>query len=104
MEQNALEVQVGDKTIRHYFDEVIGLENIHAKSKIDNARNFLKRKSISPDDCIVIGDTYHDYEVARELGCICVLINNGHQNLHHFEFDEKVRILKDISEITDILV
>jgi len=102
MEKNALEVQVCENKIRHYFNEVIGLDNIHAKSKIDNGRQFLKRMSISPEDCIVVGDTYHDYEVAKELGCECVLINKGHQNLQEITFDAKVTILDDILEITDL--
>jgi len=29
---------------------------------------------------VLIGDTVHDFEVATELGCKCVLIANGHQS------------------------
>ena len=30
---------------------------------------------------MIIGDTNHDYEVARELGIKCVLIADGHQSI-----------------------
>ena len=103
MEQKALEVQVHAKEVPHFFEEIIGLDNIHAISKIDNARQFLNWKSISPENCLVVGDTYHDFEVAKELDCKCVLINKGHQNLQNFEFDKEVSVIDDISEIPEIL-
>jgi len=31
-------------------------------------------------DALLIGDTVHDYEVAKALGVDCVLIPNGHQS------------------------
>lgn len=101
MEQRALETQVRDNKVCHYFEEIIGLDNIYAKSKIDNAKQFLDRKSISPDLCIVIGDTYHDYEVAKELGSKCILINRGHQNLQKLEFDNNIIVLDDITDLLD---
>ncbi len=30
------------------------------------------------DEVLVIGDTTHDYEVARAMGAHCVLLNWGH--------------------------
>ncbi len=79
------------------------MDNIHSKSKIDNARQFLNQKSISPGDCIVVGDTYHDFEVAKELGCKCLLIDKGHQNLHQFKFDERVSVIVDITGIIELM-
>ena len=28
----------------------------------------------------MIGDTLHDGEIAKELGCSCILFSNGHQD------------------------
>ena len=35
---------------------------------------------INPATTWLIGDTIHDYEVAQELGCKCVLTAHGHQS------------------------
>ncbi len=31
-------------------------------------------------ETLLIGDTIHDFEVAREIGADCLLIANGHQS------------------------
>ena len=31
-------------------------------------------------ETLMIGDTVHDYEVAKEIGSDCILIASGHQN------------------------
>ena len=60
-----------------YFSEIVGLDNIHAGSKKDNA---LLWKARNPDAVpLLIGDTEHDAEVARAVGADCVLFAGGHQ-------------------------
>ena len=70
--------QIGEFSITEYFEEILGLSDIYAKSKIDIGLDYLTRKSVS--NAILIGDTSHDYEVANALGIDCVLIPNGHQS------------------------
>ncbi len=41
-EQLSLESQVEQRQISKYFDSIIGLNNIHANSKTDNAINYIK--------------------------------------------------------------
>jgi phosphoglycolate phosphatase len=36
--------------------------------------------NLDPLGVTLIGDTLHDAEVARELGCKCVLVAAGHQS------------------------
>lgn len=100
-EQITLEKQVNQHQLHFYFEELIGLNNIYAKSKLDNAVRYLKETAISPEDSLLIGDTYHDYEVARALGCDCVLVNNGHQDLsrYHLEPDIIFQSLADAIKI-----
>src|SRR6056297_3015599 len=100
-EQKALEKQVNQHQLHIYFDELIGLNNIYAKSKRDNAIRYLHETSIPPEYSLLIGDTYHDYEVARALGCDCVLVNNGHQDLsrYHLEPDIIFQSLADAIKI-----
>ena len=63
-----------------FFDPPCGLSDIYAGSKVDIARAWMQRRSVSPDETLLIGDTLHDLEVARAVGCRCVLVENGHQS------------------------
>ena len=92
--------QIGEFDIMDYFDEILGLSNIYAKSKIDLGLDYLARKSVSK--AILIGDTIHDYEVANALGVDCVLIPNGHQSKESLR-SCGASILDDISYVTQYL-
>ncbi|MBR2719351.1 MAG: HAD family hydrolase [Clostridia bacterium] len=61
------------------FDEVLGLSNVYAVSKVELARDYLARSGVNPADALFIGDTTHDAEVAAAIGCPCRLISGGHQ-------------------------
>ncbi len=100
-EQLSLENQVEQRQISKYFDSIIGLNNIHAKSKLDNAINYLNNSPINFDQIVLIGDTFHDYEVANEIGADCALVQNGHQNLNRFNLESKALIIKDLFELTE---
>ena len=61
-----------------YFDEVLGLDNIHAGSKTHIARAW---KEEHPEAKILfIGDTTHDAETAAVMGGDCLLFCGGHQS------------------------
>ena len=97
MEQRSLEKQIKDNNVYHYFDNIIGLDNIHAKSKIKNAKNFLKsNQNTTSMQYIYIGDTYHDFEVADALNSKCILVNNGHQNLNRVVLNKNVKVVNDL--------
>ncbi|MEA2105846.1 MAG: HAD hydrolase-like protein [Bacteroidota bacterium] len=101
-EQKALEKQVNQHQLDVYFDDLVGLNNIYAKSKRDNAIHYLHKTNILPEDSLLIGDTYHDYEVAEAIGCDCLLVNNGHQDLsqYHLNSDIIFQSLADAIKIT----
>jgi len=100
-EQGALEDQVNYHKISNYFQSLIGLDNIHAKSKLQNALNYINESKVSPLHTCLIGDTYHDYEVAHSIGCKCILINNGHQNLKRFSYNGESVIINKIKNLLD---
>ncbi|MBQ8331709.1 MAG: HAD family hydrolase [Clostridia bacterium] len=61
-----------------YFDEVLGLDNIHAASKRSLATEWRERH---PDaTAIFLGDTDHDCDAADALGAPCLLVSRGHQS------------------------
>lgn len=80
MEQSVLEQTLEQNKISHFFDEVSGLDNHYAHSKIDNGKTLIRKMELNPEEICLVGDTIHDFEVAQELGCQCVLIANGHQS------------------------
>jgi phosphoglycolate phosphatase len=82
---SAMEQVVLDNCLRHYqindfFEYVSGLDNIYAASKIDNGHRLIAELKLDASELVLIGDTVHDFEVATELGCQCVLIADGHQS------------------------
>ena len=66
--------------ILRYFDAVLGLTHIYATDKTGIAQEWLESSGTDPADCVMIGDTLHDADVARSLGCRCILVSGGHQS------------------------
>ena len=77
-ELDMLKGQLDDLGISEYFDEVCGLDNIHASSKVELAREW--RKKNFDEIAVFLGDTEHDFETARAIGVECFLIEGGHQS------------------------
>ncbi|MGN0754322.1 MAG: HAD family hydrolase [Aristaeellaceae bacterium] len=65
--------------LRGMFDEVLGLDDQLAVSKVHLAVDYLARTGENPADCVFLGDTTHDAETAEAIGCRCFLIEGGHQ-------------------------
>ena len=63
-----------------YFKEILGIDNIHAASKIHIGIDYIKESNINPEEAIFVGDTTHDYEVAKAMGLKCYLVACGHQS------------------------
>ena len=77
-EQNMLLRQISELGLDGVFDEVLGMDSIEAHSKLPAALRFKERH---PDARLVmIGDTTHDFEVARAIGAECILVASGHQS------------------------
>ena len=77
-ETDMLTGQLDRLGIRGEFDEIIGLDNIHARSKKAQALDW---KARNPDARpLFIGDTLHDADVAAAIGGDCILFCGGHQS------------------------
>lgn len=66
--------------IEGVFDEVLGIGDVYASSKVQIAKDYLSRSGIDPLEAVFIGDTNHDAEVAQAIGVKCLLVSGGHQN------------------------
>lgn len=91
-----LRKQLEELNIEEYFDEVLGLDNIYAGSKADIALDWIKDKDRS--ECIMIGDTLHDLDVAKEMGIECILVSNGHQ-AKEILLTKTDKVVDDIREV-----
>ncbi|MBE0642238.1 MAG: HAD hydrolase-like protein, partial [Bacteroidales bacterium] len=76
-------------------NEVSGIHNHHADGKLAAGHNLLQRLPFPPHQILLIGDTLHDAEVARELGIHCLLIAQGHQSESRLRSSE-IRVLPDL--------
>jgi len=91
MKQDALEDCLNYQQISHFFEHVSGLDNHYAASKMENGRRLISGLNLNIAELVLIGDTVHDFEVATELGCQCILIANGHQS-------------REVLQVTGVLV
>lgn len=82
-ESDMLEKQLFLLHMENCFDEVLGLDNIHAASKEKLAQSWCKEHPEARP--LFLGDTDHDYAVARSTGNDCVLFSGGHQSRERLE-------------------
>ncbi|MCL2521344.1 MAG: HAD family hydrolase [Erysipelotrichales bacterium] len=100
-EINNLLRQVKLFDIQDYLDEVLGISDIYAASKILIGKDYMER--IKPEKALFIGDTIHDKEVADALGIDCILIANGHQSKETL-LNSKAKVLESLNDIRNIIL
>ncbi len=87
--QNNLEDIIKHFGINEYFNSVMGLDHIYADGKIELGKQLMNEilRNGKESKVLLIGDTIHDYEVAKALNIDCLLVSSGHQN------NEKLKLL-----------
>lgn len=92
---------VGHFGLTGHFSHLAGLSDIYAHSKTELGRAQVTALGISPNEIVLVGDTVHDLEVARELGVDCVLVASGHHPFaklrHHHD-----RVLNTLAELPTV--
>jgi phosphoglycolate phosphatase len=66
--------------LKNFFENIAGLDDYYAHSKIDAAKKLLKDITVNGKEILLVGDTTHDYVVACILGTDCLLLPAGHQS------------------------
>ncbi len=100
-ERSMLIGQVEGLGILSMFDEILGLENIHAHSKEEIG--LLWRAKNPEARVLLIGDTDHDASVAKAIGADCVLVTCGHQSRTALEKCKPLAILKQAEDVLKYL-
>jgi len=79
-QQQRLEEAIDYFQLRPYFIRLIGLNDYYARSKLANGRRWIDELAQPLGEVLFVGDTLHDFEVARGIGVNCVLLACGHQS------------------------
>lgn len=74
-----LRQQAAARNVDRCFDRLLGLGDIYARSKVELGLQYLREGGFDPARTVMIGDSTHDYEVARAMGVRCLLQGSGHQ-------------------------
>lgn len=77
--------QVSARHLEGYFDELLGLGDIYAASKVQLGSDWMAQQGIDPARAVMVGDTLHDAEVAAAMGTRCVLLASGHNSRARLE-------------------
>jgi phosphoglycolate phosphatase len=101
MEQEFLEDTLNAKGILRYFDKVVGITNHLGDGKLEKARELITSLGRKPEEVILVGDTVHDYEVAKGSGIKCILIATGHQSYERLK-DLNCIVLEDMKNLINI--
>lgn len=78
--QDALQAQVDGQGLAGYFSALLGIQDIFGAGKAGVAKAWLRAQGADLSRVWAIGDSLHDWEVAQEMGCGCVLVAQGHQS------------------------
>ena len=82
-------------SITECFDKIIGLKDTSVSSKLNNAKKYLTDMGLSTESVLFVGDLTTDYNMAKALGCKCVLIPNGHNSKRRCMLEE-VQVCEDL--------
>ncbi len=99
-EKKMLKEQLSSLGIRQYFSDVLGMDDVYAHGKTELGKAWMNKTR--PARAALIGDTVHDYEVARGIGVECILVAGGHQSKQKLALCG-ARVLDNIKEIVKIL-
>jgi len=78
MEQALLEDLTKKNGIQQYFEGIQGIDNHLANGKLETAKRLFKKINVPAKNCLLIGDSLHDAEVANDLKIQVLLFSQGH--------------------------
>ena len=67
-----------------------------------NLAHAFKQTCNLDDEIYFVGDSVHDYEVAKSIGAKCILVTTGHQNRATLE-SVNVPVMDSLMESLDLI-
>lgn len=98
MEDGNLKKMINNAGITEYFDGIFGIKDNFAREKVSMGKQIIKDLNLNPKECVMIGDTLHDAEVAEQCGFDCILYSGGHVSKQRLK-TKGIRIIERLSEI-----
>ena len=102
MEDRNLKKMIRNAGIAEFFDGVYGIKDDFAREKVTLGKQLIKNLNLNPEECIMIGDTLHDAEVAEQCGFDCILYSGGHVSKQRLK-TKGVPIIERLSDIHSII-
>ncbi len=100
-EREMLRGQAESLGILSYFEDVLGMDTIHAYSKEQIAVAW---RQAHPDACVLmVGDTDHDAAVAAAMDADCVLLTTGHQSRARLQTCQCLFVADSATEILQLI-
>jgi phosphoglycolate phosphatase len=78
--QTSLEQIVRFFGIHEFFHGLFGLDNFYAGGKVDIGKLMVRDLPCAASAIVLVGDTTHDFSVAKAMGIVCILVPGGHQS------------------------
>lgn len=88
--------QIGHFGLSSFFEEIIGLDDIYGRSKLEMARSWFSQNELLPSETVLVGDTTHDFEVAAAIQCRCLLVGGGHNSVARLQ-QTGAHVLREVS-------
>lgn len=97
-EQGSLIEAVRSFGLTGHFGAIVGQADQHAKGKVAAGADLLARAAAPRQRTLLVGDTLHDYAVAKALGIDCILVSLGHHSTSRLttECESVVESLADV--------
>lgn len=78
MEENLLKQMITSFNLCRYLSDIFGIADDYAHGKAHIGKKMIAELGLAPAECLMIGDTAHDAEVADACGFDSVLYAGGH--------------------------
>ncbi|MDR0969396.1 MAG: HAD hydrolase-like protein [Lentimicrobiaceae bacterium] len=102
MEQHLLFEMTQKSDLHRYMTSINGIDNHLGGGKIDLGKTFVQKLNHAPDECLLVGDTTHDAEVAATCGFQCILYSGGHYSHERLQ-KTGLPIIQKLSELVNLL-
>ena len=89
--------------LHSYFSSVSGATNIFAEGKVELGRSHVGELCLEPSECLMVGDTLHDYDVAQAIGVECLLFSGGHHSKRRL-LESGAAVIACLSEVSARLI
>lgn len=102
MKDDNLKKMIQNAKIAHFFDGIFGIKDNYAREKVSLGKQVVENLGLNPEQCLMIGDTLHDAEVARQCGFDCILYSGGHVSRQRLEMTG-FQIIDQLKKLTTII-